>query len=132
MSIKAKIHIRRLPSNLGYFIQGVIPNVEMDQGISLESNPNVNDYTAIAQIKLSRVVDKDGVFSGKSNRLVLEDGFNVVTEFDLQTEKLFNEFYEIRPEYLKSTDHKDELINTAKKIIERGGEPGQIILRELK
>lgn len=76
----------------------------------------------------------EGVHSGagKSYRLILDEIFGIDDEFDVETEKLFDEFYRVREQFLKAPDSSQELRALAKKLTSRGEEAALIISRELR
>lgn len=70
--------------------------------------------------------------AGKSYQLILEEIFGVSEEFDIETEQLFDTFYQARDVVIKSKQGIIEFLELAKKIANRGEEARFIIERELR
>lgn len=70
--------------------------------------------------------------AGKSYRLILDEVFGVSQEFDVATERLLDQFYDLRQAFLQSPQDSAELLNLAKAITTHSEEAGQIIARELR
>jgi len=70
--------------------------------------------------------------AGKSYRLILEEVFGVTGEFDVETEALFSDFYQLREQFLKAPASPDTLLAAARALAERGEESTLIVSRELR
>lgn len=70
--------------------------------------------------------------AGKSYRLILDEIFGIDDEFDVETEKLFDDFYRARDQFLKTPDSSQVLRELANKLTNRGEEAALIISRELR
>ena len=70
--------------------------------------------------------------AGKSYRLILEEVFGTEGEFDVETEALFADFYQLREKFLKTPSQPDTLLQAARKLEERGNEAALIVGSELR
>lgn len=70
--------------------------------------------------------------AGKSYRLILEETFGIAEEFDVDTEKLFATFYDLRKNFLKEPTQPDELLQAARLLEKRGNEAALIVGSELR
>jgi predicted ATP-binding protein involved in virulence len=70
--------------------------------------------------------------AGKSYRLILEEIFDVDKEFDVETESLFDSFYQYRENFLRTQQNEQELITTARDLAAKGEETRAIVERELR
>jgi hypothetical protein len=73
--------------------------------------------------------------AGKSYRLILEDIFGVDEEFDVETERLLDDFYSARDITMRNLQDRrndGELIGIGEKIAQRSEEARAIIERELR
>ena len=76
----------------------------------------------------------EGIHSGagKSYPLILEEVFGIVEEFDVETEKLFDTFYQARDFTLKTQTAIDALRTAAQALAARGEETRMVVTRELR
>jgi len=70
--------------------------------------------------------------AGKSYRLILEEIFDIDKEFDVETEALFDLFYQHRQALLKSRRGESELLDAARELAAKGEETRAIVERELR
>ncbi len=84
--------------------------------------------------KTDGVMEIEGVPSGagKSYRLILNEIFGIDKEFDIETEALFDEFYQARAIFLKTPTNADSVIKIANQLAARGEETAAIVTRELR
>lgn len=80
----------------------------------------------------SGVVEAIPSGAGKSYRLILEEVFGLTGEFDVETEALFTDFYQLREEFLKAPVTPDALLEAARALAARGEEATLIVSRELR
>jgi hypothetical protein len=76
----------------------------------------------------------EGIHSGagKSYQLILEEVFGLDEEFDVETEKLFDTFYQARDFTLKTQTAIDTLRTAAQALAARGEETRMVVTRELR
>lgn len=79
-------------------------------------------------------VEVEGIPSGagKSYRLILDEIFGIDKEFDVETEALFDRFYQARSAFLSNPGNADELRTIGGELAKRGEEASAIISRELR
>ena len=84
--------------------------------------------------KTDGVTEIEGIPSGagKSYRLILNEIFDIDKEFDVETEALFDEFYQARAVFLKTPANADEVAKIAGRLAARGEEAAAIAARELR
>jgi len=84
--------------------------------------------------KTDGVTEIEGIQSGagKSYRLILNEIFDIDKEFDVETEALFDEFYQARSVFLKTPTNADEVARIAGLLAARGEEAAAIVARELR
>lgn len=84
--------------------------------------------------KTDGVMEIEGIPSGagKSYRLILNEIFGIDKEFDIETEALFDDFYQARAVFLKTPTNADEVIKIAGQLADRGEEAAAIVSRELR
>jgi len=81
----------------------------------------------------SRVIEAVPSGAGKSYRLILEEIFGIDEEFDVETEALFDRFYQCREVFLLEPGaRQDELLGLARALAEKSEEAGVIVGRELR
>lgn len=80
----------------------------------------------------SGVVEAIPSGAGKSYRLILEEVFGLSGEFDVETEALFSDFYQLREQFLKVPGNPDALLTAARALAARGEEATLIVSRELR
>jgi hypothetical protein len=80
------------------------------------------------------VMEIEGIPSGagKSYRLILNEIFGIDKEFDIETEALFDDFYQARAVFLKTPTNADGVIKIAGQLADRGEEAAAIVARELR
>ncbi|HEX7634435.1 MAG TPA: AAA family ATPase [Noviherbaspirillum sp.] len=88
--------------------------------------------TATSETNGPRLISGLPSGAGKSYRLILEEIFGVDEEFDVETEKLLDDFYAVRNFVLQDQSKDGELLQIGAKIAERGEEAKVIIERELR
>ena len=83
--------------------------------------------------KTDGILEIEGIPSGagKSYRLILNEIFDIDKEFDVETEALFDDFYQARAMFLKTPTNADEMIKIAGLLAARGEEAAAIVAREL-
>jgi hypothetical protein len=86
--------------------------------------PDPGQGTAVIEGERSR--------AGDSYRLILEEVFGIDKEFDVETEKLFSRFYQQRTVLLSEHGAADELLDTARALVQRSEEAEAIVCRELR
>jgi hypothetical protein len=70
--------------------------------------------------------------AGKSYRLILEEVFDIDTEFDIETEAKFADLYQARQEFLKNPANDQPLLEAARWLQARSPEAALIVSRELR
>lgn len=70
--------------------------------------------------------------AGKSYRLILEEVFDIDTEFDIETEARFADLYQARQEFLKNPSDAQPLLDAARWLDARSPEAALIVSRELR
>ncbi len=70
--------------------------------------------------------------AGKSYRLILDEVFGIDDEFDIATEALFDEFYRLKDAFMKNSQERENLLDSANKLALRGEEAALIVSRELR
>ncbi len=70
--------------------------------------------------------------AGKSYRLILDEVFGIDDEFDIATEALFDEFYRLKDAFMKNSQGRENLLDSANKLALRGEEAALIVSRELR
>jgi energy-coupling factor transporter ATP-binding protein EcfA2 len=70
--------------------------------------------------------------AGKSYRLILEEIFGIDKEFDVETEAMFDKFYEARDAFMKQPTDSGALISMGVQLAERGEEARTIVETELR
>lgn len=70
--------------------------------------------------------------AGKSYRLILEEVFDIDTEFDIETEAKFAELYQARQDFLKNPANDQPLLDAARWLDARSPEAALIVSRELR
>lgn len=80
----------------------------------------------------SGVVEAIPSGAGKSYRLILEEVFGLSGEFDVETEALFSDFYQLREQFLKAPTDPQALLAAARVLAGRGEEATLIVSRELR
>ncbi|MFH1872297.1 MAG: AAA family ATPase [Pseudomonadota bacterium] len=79
-----------------------------------------------------RIVEPLPSGGGKSYRLILEEIFGIDEEFDIETEALFDRFYELRDAFLRSPGDIESLRNAAGLLAAKSSEARAIVERELR
>ncbi len=79
-------------------------------------------------------VEIEGIPSGagKSYRLILGEIFGIEKEFDVETEALFDGFYQAKAVFLSNANNADEVLKMAVQLAARGEEAAAIVARELR
>ncbi|WP_423396000.1 AAA family ATPase [Burkholderia sp. LMG 21824] len=70
--------------------------------------------------------------AGKSYRLILDEIFGIEQEFDVETERMFDEFYAERDQFLRQRASSDQLLGAATRLAERSEEARTIVETELR
>jgi energy-coupling factor transporter ATP-binding protein EcfA2 len=70
--------------------------------------------------------------AGKSYRLILEEVFDIDTEFDIETEATFAELYQARQDFLQNPANDQPLLDAARWLQARSPEAALIVSRELR
>ncbi|MDZ4254031.1 MAG: AAA family ATPase [Sulfuritalea sp.] len=80
----------------------------------------------------NRIIEPLPSGGGKSYRLILEEIFGIDEEFDIETETLFDRFYELRDEFLRSPGKTESLRDAARLLAAKSSEARAIAERELR
>lgn len=80
----------------------------------------------------NRVIQPMPSGAGKSYRLILEEIFGIEEEFDVETEKMFDEFYSEREQFMRQPVNSAGLVAVGTRLAERSEEARTIVETELR